>query len=115
ADVRASCARPRGGRLPAAGPRDLVPERREAVGIGPMPKLIDMIDGKRIDGHHPCPRLVVNEDGWRLAADQMTAGRWTLLGLWGDAGAAHMAVLGPAPSEVAVITIECPDGRFPSL
>jgi Ni,Fe-hydrogenase III large subunit/Ni,Fe-hydrogenase III component G len=83
-----------------------------------MPALIDTIEGRRITGHRPWPRGVVNEDGWRFATNQLAAGHWTLLGLWGDFGAAnlgavHMSVL--SEREIAVITIECPAGHYPSV
>ena len=80
-----------------------------------MPALIDTIEGKKIAGHHPCPRLVVNEDGWRFVASQLSAGYWTLLGQWGDTGAVHMAVLDAGVGEIAVVTIPCPHGHFPSV
>jgi Ni,Fe-hydrogenase III large subunit len=75
----------------------------------------DTIAGRRIEAHHPHPRIVVSEDGWRSVATRVAAGDWTLLGLWGDAGAAHMAILDEGASDIAVVTIECPDGRFPSV
>jgi imidazolonepropionase-like amidohydrolase len=83
-----------------------------------MPALIDMIEGRRIAGHRPWPRVVVSEDVWRFVIGQLAAGHWTLLGLWGDfgtanLGAAHMAVLNER--EIAVITIECPSGHYPSV
>src|SRR5262249_31197455 len=81
--------------------------------------LIDSIDGARVEGHRPWPRLVVSEAGWRATAGELAAGRLTLLGLWGDRGAAHlvahMAVLDEATAEIAVVTIECPHGSFPSV
>src|SRR5207302_3257392 len=39
----------------------------------------------------------------------------TLLGLWGDAGAVHLALATEPSGEIAVLTCECPDGRFPSV
>jgi Ni,Fe-hydrogenase III large subunit/Ni,Fe-hydrogenase III component G len=80
----------------------------------------DTIEGRRIEVHHPQPRIVVSEDGWRAVARRLAAGDWTLLGLWGDSnsahlGAVHMAVLDEAAPAIAVVTIECPDGRFPSV
>jgi Ni,Fe-hydrogenase III large subunit len=78
-----------------------------------MPALIDTIEGRRIAGHCPWPRVVVSEDGWRFVTSQLAAGHCTLLGLWGDAGAVHMAVLNER--EIAVITIECPGGQYPSV
>jgi Ni,Fe-hydrogenase III large subunit len=80
-----------------------------------MPALIDTIEGTKIAGHHPCPRLVVNEDGWCFVASQLSAGYWTLVGLWGDTGAVHMAVLDAGVGEIAVVTMLCPDGHFPSV
>ena len=80
-----------------------------------MSALTDMIAGEAVPGHGGCPRVVVNEDGWRLAINQLSAGSWTLLGLWGDTGAVHMATLAEDTREIAVVTIPCPDGRFPSV
>jgi Ni,Fe-hydrogenase III large subunit len=80
-----------------------------------MATLIDTIEGRRIDGHRPWPRVVVDDDGWRFATSQLSAGYWTLLGLWGDVGAAHMAVIDERVGEIAVVTIECPNARYPSV
>src|SRR5690348_6280997 len=77
--------------------------------------LIDRIDGAKVDGHRPWPRIAVDEAGWRAVAEELAAGRLTLLGLWGDAGAVHMAVLDEETAEIAVATIECPHGSFPSV
>jgi Ni,Fe-hydrogenase III large subunit len=78
--------------------------------------LIDAIpQARRVDGHRPWPRVIVGEAGWRFAIDQMAAGRWTLSGLWGDSDAVHAAIVAEQAGEIAVVTIECPDGRFPSV
>src|SRR5262245_34790943 len=80
-----------------------------------MAALLDTIEARKIAGHRPCPRLVVDENGWRFAASQLSAGHWTLLGLWGDTGAVHMAVLDEGAREIAVVTVPCPHGHFPSV
>ena len=49
--------------------------------------------GRRVDAHRPWPRVVVTEEQWRSIASELAAGRATLLGLWGEAAAVHMAVL----------------------
>ncbi|HET9246457.1 MAG TPA: hydrogenase expression protein HypE, partial [Xanthobacteraceae bacterium] len=72
-----------------------------------MATLLDTIEGRKIAGHRPCPRLVVDENGWRFAASQLSAGHWTLLGLWGDTGAVHLAVLDEGAREIAVVTVPC--------
>jgi len=81
-----------------------------------MPGLIDVVlEGRRVEGHRPWPRAVADEGLWRFAAGQVAAGNSTLLGLWGDTGAVHMALLDEGDAEIAVITLDCPGGRFPSV
>jgi Ni,Fe-hydrogenase III large subunit/Ni,Fe-hydrogenase III component G len=65
--------------------------------------------------HRPWSRAVVTEAGWRQAIDQLAAGRCTLLGLWGDAPAVHMALLADDFSDIAVISYTCKDGTYPSV
>jgi Ni,Fe-hydrogenase III large subunit len=77
--------------------------------------IIDRIAGERITAHRPWPRVVVSADGWRQAGEELNAGRWTMLGLWGDKDAVHMAVLDERAADIAVFTVECRDGTFPSL
>src|SRR5262245_43288111 len=80
-----------------------------------MAALLDTIEGRKIAGHRPWPRLVVDEDGWRFATGQLAAGYWTLLGLWGDTDAVYLAVLDHGAREIAVVTIPSPDGHFRSV
>ena len=65
--------------------------------------------------HRPWPRAIVTDDGWRQATDQLTAGKCTLLGLWGDAGDVHMALLGERFDDIAVLSYACKDGTYPSV
>jgi Ni,Fe-hydrogenase III large subunit len=80
-----------------------------------MPARIDMIEGRGVEQHRPWPRVVANEDGWRLATEQLAAGDWTLLGLWGETDAVHMAVRDGDAGDIAVVTLPCVDGTFPSV
>lgn len=80
-----------------------------------MATLMDMIGGRAVNDHRPWPRVEVDTEQWRSASLQLAAGQWTLLGLWGDTGAVHMAVLGENGSEPAVLSLGCPDGTFPSV
>jgi Ni,Fe-hydrogenase III large subunit len=57
--------------------------------------------------------ITVDADGWRHATETLVAGRRTLVGLWGDAAHARMATRGEG--EIAVITLACPTGAFPSV
>lgn len=63
----------------------------------------------------PWPRAVVDDLIWKAALGQLRRGAWSLLGLWGDAEEAHIAVIDTASAEVAVLTLDCPDGRYPSV
>ena len=65
--------------------------------------------------HAPWPRATIDAATWRQATARLTTGEWTLLGLWGERDRVHMAVLADAPREIGVLTLACPDGRFPSV
>jgi len=77
--------------------------------------LIDRIEGAKVEAHRPWPRVVVSEAGWRALITELSAGDLTLLGLWGERDAAHMAVLDEETADIAVATIECAQGSFPSV
>jgi Ni,Fe-hydrogenase III large subunit len=69
--------------------------------------------GALIAAHRPWPRIQVDEAVWQHAVDRLADGTLTLLSLWGEPGGAHMALLdGHA---VAVLSIACPDNRYPSV
>jgi Ni,Fe-hydrogenase III large subunit len=81
-----------------------------------MAALTEIItQGRCVDGHRPWPRAVVMPDAWSTVAGELASGRVTLLGLWGDTGAVHMAVIDDGPGDIAVVSVECPDGTFPSV
>ncbi|MCR4282477.1 MAG: NADH-quinone oxidoreductase subunit C [Bauldia sp.] len=71
--------------------------------------------GRPVEGHRPWPRAVVSAEVWRDAIGLLAAGERTLLGLWGEARAVHMALLDEAAGSLAVISLDCTDGRFPSV
>ena len=74
-----------------------------------------MADGEVVAAHRPWPRSVVSADIWSEAAQQLQGGHLTLLGLWGEPGIVHMAVLDEGTWQGAVLTYRCIDGRFPSV
>jgi hypothetical protein len=84
-----------------------------------MPALIDIIpQGKRVDAHRPWPRLVIKQDTCRVVVSKLAASRTTLFGLWGDADVVpwvHMAIIDDDAGDVAVVSLACPDGVFPSV
>ncbi len=84
-----------------------------------MAPLTDIIpQGEPVERHRPWPRFVVAADAWRRVAGELAAGRATLAGLWGDAAAApgvHMAVMDDTTGAIAVVSLACPDEKFPSV
>jgi Ni,Fe-hydrogenase III large subunit len=71
--------------------------------------------GKAVEAHRPFPRVIVTADGWRCAIKELVDARATLLGLWGDKGAVHMALIEEPSANIVVLTLPCPDGKFPSV
>ncbi|HYS45145.1 MAG TPA: NADH-quinone oxidoreductase subunit C, partial [Rhizomicrobium sp.] len=78
-----------------------------------MPNAPTDIGGQKVEGHRPWPRRIIDADTWQAAAEHLAASRWTLSGLWGDAGAVHMAVLDEGG--MTVLTLPCPENHFPSI
>lgn len=81
-----------------------------------MPALIDLIlEGRRVQHHRPWPRAIVDSTIWSFAAEQIADEHWTLLGLWGEAETVHMALLDEYAGDIGVISLDCPNGLFPSV
>jgi Ni,Fe-hydrogenase III large subunit len=80
-----------------------------------MSALIDLFQGNRVQHHEPCPRAIVDTVVWSLACGKLVEGHWTLLGLWGETDIVHMALLEEESSEIGVISLPCPDHRYPSV
>ena len=72
-------------------------------------------EGQLVNGHAPWPRAVVDAALWRGLAEALAQGEMTLLSLWAEVRAVHMALLDEARASIAVVTIECPVDRFPSV
>ncbi len=81
-----------------------------------MPALDDVFGNCEIAAPpRPWPRLVVDAGLWRAAANELAAGRWTLLALWAESRVAHMAVHEEDSRRIAILSLPCPDGSFPSV
>ena len=69
-----------------------------------MPSLIDLLlEGREIPQHGPWPRAVVDVSVWKFAVSELAHGRWSLLGLWGEPSAVHMAIMDGHTSEIAAV------------
>jgi Ni,Fe-hydrogenase III large subunit len=69
--------------------------------------------GRTVGAHRPWPRAVVNREDWQRAASLLSAGQWTLLGLWAEREQVHMAL--SDEGEFGVLSVTCEDKRFPSV
>lgn len=81
-----------------------------------MPSLTDLVlEGRSIPQHRPWPRVAVDASIWEFAAGELRHGRWSLLGLWGEPSTVHMAILDQQAATIAVVSLDCPDRRYPSV
>lgn len=81
-----------------------------------MSSLIDLtLEGSKVAHHGPWPRVVVDASVWTFAASELAHGRWSLLGLWGEPATVHMAIMEEQSAGTAVVSLECPERRFPSV
>ena len=71
--------------------------------------------GRNVAAHRPWPRAVVGRDAWGVAVQHLVDAGATMLGLWGDKDAVHLALLEEPSGEIGVVTLECADGKFPSV
>src|SRR3974390_584075 len=69
--------------------------------------------GWPVDSHAPWPRAIVQREGWRQAAQLLSRGEFTLLGLWSDREQVHIAV--DDNGSIGVLSFVCEEGRFPSI
>jgi len=66
--------------------------------------------------HRPWPRYHLDEAAWRALANALGANpSWDLLDLWAEPGLVHVALRDADAGTIAVATLDCPDGAYPSL
>ena len=91
-------------------------EMRAPTPVPDAPTLDELLHaGRAVAAHRPWPRAVVDADTWILAAECLAQGGVTLLGLWGEAGAVHLGLLEEPTGAIGVLSLDCPDRRFPSV
>ncbi|MGE0829572.1 MAG: hydrogenase expression protein HypE [Hyphomonadaceae bacterium] len=64
---------------------------------------------------NPWPRFALTESGWRTLGVALADGAATMLGFWGEADCVHLALLEAAAPNIAVFSLQCADGGFPSI
>jgi len=81
-----------------------------------MPSLIDLtLEGRKVGQYGPWPRVAVDASVWTFAASELAHGRWSLLGLWAEPATVHMAIMDGQTAEIAVVSLDCPNRKFPSV
>jgi Ni,Fe-hydrogenase III large subunit len=71
--------------------------------------------GDIAQAHRPWPRIIATAEVWNKAIAGLTGGQWQLLGLWGEPDRVHMALRDESDDTIAVITLDCPAHRYPSV
>ncbi len=81
-----------------------------------LPALNQLLRDTRVRAnHHPWPRRQVTAAHWHELTRGLALQRWTLSGLWGDAGNVHLALREASTGDIAVTSLACPDGCYPSI
>jgi Ni,Fe-hydrogenase III large subunit len=71
--------------------------------------------GQAVEHCRPWRRILVDRGSWRAATDSLADDAVSLLGLWGEAAAVHLALADRETAEIGVLTLACSDRRFPSV
>jgi len=81
-----------------------------------MTALVDRIPlSQKVSGHRPWWRALVGEVLWHDVVVGLAEGRLTLVSLWGEPRTVHMAVLDDANSDIGILSLDCPERRYPSV
>ncbi|CAN5347328.1 NADH-quinone oxidoreductase subunit C [soil metagenome] len=71
--------------------------------------------GVPVPALRPWPRVAIDVEAWRDAIAALAAGEIRLASEWGEADTVHMAIAADGDPRVAVLTLACPERRFPSV
>ncbi|MFI5401068.1 MAG: NADH-quinone oxidoreductase subunit C [SAR324 cluster bacterium] len=74
-----------------------------------------LAQGVAVEPHRPWPRRRVSSEDWGRAAELLARGVCTLVSLWGDAAEVHLALLDERAGNLAVVSVDAAQGRFPSV
>jgi Ni,Fe-hydrogenase III large subunit len=85
------------------------------AGVSATVDLLDFLAGSETTAQRPWPRRRLTRNLWLDLATHLAIVDWALIGLWAEPGEVHAALLDAASGAVAVASLPCPEGSFPSL
>ena len=71
--------------------------------------------GELVPHHKPFPRYYLSVAEWQQMIQEAARAKWALLGIWGEPDEVHAAFYEGNTQEIAVASIVCAQGSFPSL
>ena len=77
--------------------------------------LLDFLAAGQPLAQRPWPRFRLAWEQWQKLAQHLLSVDWSLLALWGEPASVHVALRDEANQSIAVASLDCPNGRFPSL
>jgi Ni,Fe-hydrogenase III large subunit len=78
--------------------------------------LSKILAAERIIGTQaPWRRVTIDRTQWLTATQHLAAQDWSLFGFWGEPSGVHMAVREQTTGRFAILTLQCPEGSFPSV
>jgi Ni,Fe-hydrogenase III large subunit len=83
--------------------------------MGNAVDLLDFLTGGEATAQRPWPRRRLTRTLWLDVATHLAVVDWALIGLWAEPAEVHAALLDQTSGAVAVASLPCPDGSFPSL
>jgi len=82
----------------------------------PSASLLDFLArGDRVAEAAPWPRVVLDRPGWQALLKRLAAPGWELISEWAEAAMVHVALRDAEDGAVAIASLPCPEGHFPSL
>ena len=81
----------------------------------PASRIETLLESAPVAARRPWARANVGADLWEAAARDLADRHLTLLALWGDGTTVNMALLAEEPCDIGILTLECANGRFPSV
>jgi Ni,Fe-hydrogenase III large subunit len=76
-----------------------------------LPFLLSLAPAEASHRPWPCHRL--DRAGWLRLREALAGSDWSLLGLWGEAAAVHLALRDD--EQIAVASLACPGSRYPAI